>query len=344
MLVSPYILPAGNSVRVVMTKVLIALLPGIAAYAWFFGPGIWVSLLLCSALGLLFEALAVGLRGYPLKPFLGDGSVLVTAWLLALSLPTLAPWWLYVVGMLFAVIVAKHLYGGLGQNPFNPAMVGFAVLMVSFPAHMTHWPGPVGLVSHTPDLAEAFRLVFAGPGAAGPDAYTSATPLDTLRTQVKMGASVAATMQQPTFGYLSGKGAEAVVLLYLLGGLFLLGQRIVSWHIPLAFLATLAAGAGLMQLYDAGRFAGPLFHLMSGGAMLGAFFILTDPVSACTTPRGKLIYGALAGLITVLIRNFGSFPEGVAFAVLLMNMAAPFLDTRTQPRVFGQVDEKPPET
>ncbi|MCU0841074.1 MAG: RnfABCDGE type electron transport complex subunit D [Thiobacillaceae bacterium] len=332
---SPHTVLAGNSVRLVMLKVLVALIPGIVAHAWFFGPGIWVSLLLCTLLGVAFEALALLMRGYPLKPFLSDGSTVVTAWLLALSMPTLAPWWLYAVGMLFAILVAKHLYGGLGQNLFNPAMIGFAVLLVSFPVYMTQWPAPVELASHTPDLIESFDLVFAGQGAVSPDAYTTATPLDLLRTQRLAGDEVGGIMAQPAFGVVGGTGHEMVVLMYLLGGLLLLNYRLITWHIPVAFLGTIAVTAGVLQFLDPTNHPDPLFHLTSGGAMLAAFFILTDPVSASATPRGKLIYAGLAGFLVVMIRNYGGYPDGVAFTVLIANMAVPFIDAYTQPRVFG---------
>ncbi len=332
---SPPILTTHASVRSIMFKVLAALLPGILAHAWIFGPGIWVSLLLCTFFAWLFEALALAMRNYPLRPFLGDGSVLVTAWLLALSLPTLAPWWIYAVGMLFAVLVAKHLYGGLGQNLFNPAMVGYAVLIVSFPVHMTQWPAPMDLAGHTPDLLESFDLVFAGQGAVSPDAYTAATPLDSLRTHVRAGGDASAILAAPQFGNFGARGHEMVALMYLLGGLLLLNYRVITWHIPVAFLASLTLTATALHFWDASRHAGPLFHLVAGGSMLGAFFILTDPVSASATPRGKLIYAALTGFLTVLIRTFGGYPDGVAFSVLIMNMAVPFIDAYNQPRVFG---------
>jgi H+/Na+-translocating ferredoxin:NAD+ oxidoreductase subunit D len=343
MIGSPQIVAGNNSVRLVMGKVLAALVPGVIAHAWFFGPGIWVSLILCSVFALAFEALALLMRGYPLGTFLTDGSVLVTAWLLALSLPTLAPWWIYGVGAFFAVVVAKHLYGGLGQNLFNPAMVGYAVLIISFPVYMTQWVAPMEMATYTPDLAQSFDIVFAGQGAVSPDAYTAATPLDTLRTMVRSGGSVTGAMAQPVIGFLGGKGGEFVALMYLLGGLLLYWGRLVTWHIPMAFLAGIALTAEGLHLAAPESHAGALFHLMTGGAMLGAFFIATDPVSASTTPRGKLIYAGLAGFLTVVIRNFGGYPDGVAFSILLMNVAVPFIDAYTQPRVFGQPDREGPQ-
>jgi electron transport complex protein RnfD len=323
-----------------MQLVMLALLPGIAAHWWLFGPGILVSLLLCSLFAIGFETLALLMRNQPIRPHLEDNTALVTAWLLALSMPTLAPWWLYLVGIFFAIIVAKHFYGGMGQNLFNPAMVGFAVLILSFPVQMTQWPAPAALAAHVPSLAESFDLVFAGQGALSVDAYTSATPLDSLKTQLRAGTAFDDITSQAIFGHIGGSGGEIVALMFLAGGLLLLGLRLITWHIPVAFLAAVALTAGAIQLIEPGQQAGVLFHLAAGGAMLGAFFIATDPVTAASTPRGKLIYAAGAGFLTVVIRVYGNFPDGVAFAVLLMNIAAPLIDLYTQPRVFGQTGKK----
>ena len=341
---SPFTLLSNNSVTAVMLKVMAALIPATIAHAWFFGPGIWVSLFVCGVLGILFESMLLLLRGMPLGPFLKDGSVLVTAWLLALSLPTLAPWWLYALGMIFAVVIAKHLYGGLGQNLFNPAMVGYAALIVSFPVYMTQWPGPIGVIDHGITLGEAFDLVFAGQGSISPDAYTAATALDTFKTQIRLGKPMEDILAMPAFGWMGGRGQEIVALMYLCGGLLLVANRVITWHIPTAFLGGVALTAGGLYLLDPSLHLSPLVHLLSGGVMLGAFFIATDPVTAATTPKGKLIYAGLAGLLTVLIRDFGGYPDGVAFSILLMNVAAPFIDTYTQPRVFGHAasgKEKP---
>jgi len=339
MIGSPYTL-GRNSTSAIMLKVMLALIPGIVAHAWLFGPGIWVSLLLCSAFAIGFEALMLLMRGMPLKPFLSDNTALLTAWLLALSLPTLAPWWLYAIGIGIAIVVAKQLYGGIGQNLFNPAMVGYAALIVSFPVYMTQWAAPVALADHALTLWDAFDVVFAGQGSISADAYTSATVLDTWKTQARLSAPTESILSQPIFGWAGGKGYEIVALMYLAGGLLLFWNKLITWHIPLAFLLGLAATAGVLHLIDPTQHASPLLHLFSGGAMLGAFFIATDPVSAASTPRGKLIYAAMAGLLTAVIRGFGSFPDGVAFAVLLMNMCVPFIDDFTQPRVFGHARKR----
>ncbi len=332
----PYV-TGSSSVSTIMLKVLLALLPAVAAYVLLFGPAILIGIALASATALACEAFMLRLRRYPIKPFLLDGSALVTAWLLALAIPPLAPWWLVVVGTAFAIVVAKQLYGGLGSNLFNPAMVGYAVMIISFPAQMTQWQAPHALASLHLSFLQELQYMFGGtlPDGAKLDAVTMATPLDTLRTQLKLGHSVETIRQMPIFGAFSGKGSETVAWCYLAGGLLLWQQRVITWHIPAAFLATLALAAGAFYLHDPAHFAPPWFHLMSGGAMLGAFFIATDPVTGATTPKGKLIFGAGIGLLTYIIRAFGNFPDGVAFAVLLMNICVPLIDAYTQPRVFG---------
>jgi len=332
----PYLLK-NASVQRVMLQVLAALLPGIAAYVWIFGPIILVQLALATATALAAEAAMLKLREKPLGLFLGDGSAIVTAWLIALTFPPLSPWWLIVTGTLFAIVVAKHLYGGLGQNPFNPAMVAFAVCIVSFPALMSQWPS-VGLQV---SFADQVAVVFAQMPHL--DALSGATPLDTLKTTLKLeegSVSVAQLLaDQTVYGFFAGRGWEWVTAAYLLGGLFLLWRGIISWQAPLAFIAGLSLLAGGLWLYHPAQFANPLFHLFSGGAMLGAWFIVTDPVSGCTTPKGKLIFGFSAGVLAYVIRVFGGYPDGVAFAVLLMNICVPLIDHYTQPAIFGMKDK-----
>ncbi|MBS1191633.1 MAG: Electron transport complex, RnfABCDGE type, subunit [Rhodocyclaceae bacterium] len=327
---SPYLLKEA-SVQRVMLKVLTALLPGITAYVWFFGPAVLVQIGLATATALAAEAVMLKVRGKPVTMFLADLSAVVTAWLIALTFPPIVPWWLTVAGTLFAIVIAKQLYGGLGQNPFNPAMIAFAVSIVSFPALMSQWPGAGG------DFAAQLQVIFGL--APRVDGLTSATPLDALKTALKLGgehANVAGVLADGTvYGLVAGRGWEWVSLGYLLGGLWLVQQRVITWHIPTAFLAAIAAIAGALWLWQPAAFASPLFHLLAGGAMLGAFFIATDPVTAATTPRGKLIFAAGAGLLTYLIRVFGGYPDGVAFAVLLMNICVPLIDMYTQPPVFG---------
>lgn len=333
---SPYVTNAP-SVSMIMLKVLLALVPAIIAYVWVFGGGILITLVLASATALASEALVLKWRNRPIKPFLLDGSALLTAWLLALSLPPLSPWWLVVVGTAFAIVVAKQLYGGLGYNLFNPAMVGYAVLLISFPVLMTHWPAPLELADIKLSFAEQAQYIFGSVLPAGMqlDAVSMATPLDYLKTQLTLHHQVQEISTSEQFGYLGAKGTELVVIAYLLGGLYLLQQRIISWHLPTAFLVVLSAMSGAFYLADASQFANPTFHLFTGASMLGAFFIITDPVSGPTTPRGKLFFAAGVAVLTYLIRVYGGYPDGVAFSVLLMNMCVPLIDAWTQPRVFG---------
>ncbi|PKO26184.1 MAG: electron transport complex subunit RsxD [Betaproteobacteria bacterium HGW-Betaproteobacteria-8] len=333
---SPY-LTAAPSVTSIMLKVMLALVPGIAAYIWVFGGGILVTLTLASLTAILAEVLMLKLRERPVRPFVTDGSALVTAWLLALALPPLAPWWLIVLGTAIAIVVAKQLYGGLGYNPFNPAMVGYAALLISFPLLMTSWPAPLALAEVKLGFVEQMHFIFSGalPAGAALDAVTSATPLDYLKTQLTLNHGLQDIVQAPIFGMMGGQGVELIAAAYLLGGLYLIQQRIITWHLPTAFLAAMAIIAGIFYLADASRFADPAFHLFSGATMLCAFFIITDPVSGPTTPKGKLIFAAGIGLMTYLIRVYGGYPDGVAFAVIFFNICVPLIDAYTQPRVFG---------
>jgi len=335
MIHSPYIRKPA-SVQQVMLTVLLALMPGIAAYVWQVGAGILVNLLLASVVALAAEALMLRLRKRPVMRTLGDLSALVTAWLVALCLPTIVPWWLTTLAVLVAIVAAKHLYGGLGQNPFNPAMVAYCTMIVAYPALMSQWP-PAGQL----DFATQLELILGG--VRNLDAITGATALDALRTGLRTGAGDVATLlqQQQAFGALGGRGWEWVAAGYLLGGLFLLARGVITWHMPSAFIVALTVIAGLFWLAHPEQYASPLFHLASGGAMLAAFFIVTDPVSGATTPRGKLLFAAGVAIIAYLIRNFGAYPEGIAFAVLLMNMCVPLIDMKTQPRVFGHRGDRP---
>jgi electron transport complex protein RnfD len=328
---SPHVLKPA-SVRSVMLKVLAALLPGIVAYVWFFGAAILVQLALASVTALVAEALILKARGKPVMLFLTDGSALVTAWLVALTFPPIAPWWLTVCGVLVAIVIAKHLYGGLGQNPFNPAMVAFCTMIVAYPQLMSQWPR-----AEFNALGPLLQAIFGSDRQL--DAIVMATPLDALRTVLRdpeQRATIAGILgSHASFGNIGGRGWEWVAAGYLLGGLWLLQQRLITWHVPVAFIVTLALIAAAFNIANPDRFVGANFHLFTGGAMLGAFFIATDPVSGATTPLGKLIFAAGAALLTWLIRSFGAYPDGMAFAILLMNLFVPLIDMGTQPKVFG---------
>jgi electron transport complex protein RnfD len=321
------------AINKVMFQVCLALLPALAAHAWLFGWGILFNVTIAVTVALLSEAAVLQLRARPIAPALLDGSAVVTALLLAIALPPLAPWWLTTVGVAFAIIFAKQLYGGLGFNPFNPAMVGYVLLLIAFPREMTSWLSPAELRDTGLTLGMTASAVFDS-GAI--DTLSGATPLDTLKTRLGMGVALEQIMAAPLFGQLGGRGWELVNAMILLGGLWLLFKRVITWHVPVAMLGSLFLIAGLFHLLHPQAYASPLFHLFAGGGMLGAFFIATDPVTGATSNRGRLLFGAGVGLLVFIIRSWGGYPDGVAFAVLLMNMVAPTIDYYTRPRVFGQ--------
>ncbi|MDR2688845.1 MAG: RnfABCDGE type electron transport complex subunit D [Azoarcus sp.] len=323
------------SIRRVMLTVLVALIPGIVAYVYQVGAGILVNLSIATVVALVAEAGVLWLRAKPVWVALTDGSAVVAAWLVALTLPSIVPWWLTVTAILVAIVGVKHLYGGLGQNPFNPAMAAYCTMIVAYPALMSQWPA----AGHT-DFLPQLHLILGG--SRDIDGVTGATALDALRTGLRNSQTVNNVLNNDIFGVVGGRGWEWIALAYLVGGLFLLARRTITWHQPVGFIAGLGLIATVSWLIQPERFASPLFHLASGGAMLASFFIVTDPVSGATTPWGKFIFAFCVGLLAWLIRVFGVYPEGVAFAVLLMNLFVPLIDMKTQPAVFGYRDRKRP--
>jgi Na+-translocating ferredoxin:NAD+ oxidoreductase subunit D len=305
----------------VMKMVLLATLPGIAALVWVFGAGVLVNLVIASIVALASEAAILALRGRPVAFYLKDYSALLTAFLLAIALPPYTPWWVVAIGASFAIVIAKQLYGGLGYNPFNPAMAAYVILLISLPVQMTQWGAPFN--TEPMGLIDALASNLMG----SVDALTSATPLDALKQGIGDPAML--------FGTIGGYGWEWVNAAFLLGGLYLLARGIFTWHAPISMLLALAGMAFLFPNEAQGRIDSMLFHLFSGASMFGAFFIITDPVSSATTPRGKIIFGAAIGLLVYAIRHWGNYPDAVAFAVMLLNLAAPFIDQYTQPRTYG---------
>lgn len=318
----------GNHTRKVMQQVLVATLPGVFALTWLYGFGTLINLLWACVVALGFEAAMLSLRKRPVRFFLEDYSALVTAVLLALALPPYSPWWLTFIACGFAIVFGKQLYGGLGQNPFNPAMVGYVVVLICFPLQMSTWPVP-----HATGLQDGLQQIL-GIGAL-PDGWSQATALDALKTNRSL-TQAELWAQNPAFGRFGGAGAEAVNLAFLSGGLYLLYRHIFSWHAPVGMLGALFIMSLLFWNGSGSDSNGsPLFHLLSGATMLGAFFIVTDPVSGATSNLGRLIFGAGVGILTYVIRAWGGYPDGVAFAVLLMNLAAPTIDYYTRPRTYG---------
>jgi electron transport complex protein RnfD len=315
------------------------LTPAALAHSWFFGVGIWINFAVLLIVCLLTEAIMLRLRNRPPQPALRDGSAWVTASLLAFAMPPLLPWWVPALAAMSAMVLGKHLYGGLGRNLFNPAMVGYAVVLLSFPVNMTQWlPPAMGDLDyeHLGPLATArYSLTGTLPPDVTVDAVTRATPLDLVRSGLDSMRTFREIRGGPLFGDFGGRGWEWVSNLVALGGLYLLYTRVIRWHIPVAMMAGVLAPATLFHLLDTSRYASPGFHLFSGATVLGAFFIATDPVSAASSERGRLIYGLGIGILTYVIRTWGGYPDGVAFAVLLMNASVPLIDRYTRPSVYG---------
>ena len=301
-----------------MTRVLLATLPGLLALMWFYGWGVLINLILSASTALIVEAGVARLRRQPLQPTLSDGSALVSATLLAAALPPYCPWWLTLTAIASGLLLGKHLYGGVGKNPFNPAMLGFALVIVMFPQPMTQWP------AHGMDLLAAVQQVFT-PGQA-PDAWVQATALDSLRINKSLTIDEL-FVANPAFGHLGGHGVEWVNMAFLVGGLFLLQRRVFDWHAPVGMLVSLLV-VSLLCWNGSGSdsHGSPLFHLLSGATMLGAFFIITEPVSGAKSPLARVLFGVGVGLLTYLIRTWGGYPDGIAFAVLLMNLCVPALE------------------
>lgn len=329
----------GRIMAIVMATLMPATLFGLVEFGW---PA--VNLFVVSIVSaLIVEAGCLAMAGKPLKPSLADGSAVLTAWLLALSLPPWAPWWIAAFGVAFALVFGKHIFGGIGQNVFNPAMLARTMLLISFPVEMTAWVAPHPIhAAGSPGFLEGLTITFHGIDYL--DAVTSASALGhakTLMTSMpgqSMSDIVASSFHPLTaaIGLTAGSLGETSAFLFLAGGLVLLYLRIISWHIPVAMLGTVALLSGIFHELDPVHFAPPLFHLLSGGLMLGAFFIATDPVTSPVSPRGRLIFGAGCGVLVVVIRQWAGYPEGVAFAVLLMNAATPMIDHYIRPRIFGR--------
>lgn len=335
---APHITPSG-SVRRMMQRVLKALIPAAIAHVYFFGPGLIFNIIVVGGTAIGAEAAMLRLRGLPLRPFLLDFSALVAAVLLAFALPPLTPWWVSATGAIFAIVVAKHLYGGLGHNPFNPAMAAYVVLLVSFPVAMTSWLPPLNVdigISH-PSFGESLFYLFTGhlPDGQAIDAITAASPLDETRNQLAQAKTYTEIKNGPLFGNFAGKGWEWIGIYSAFGGLWLLYKGVIRWQIPVFMLLGLFVTAAVMYLLNPGAYVPSGFHLFAGATLFGAFFIATDPVTAPVSPLGMKIYGAGIGILVYVIRTWGGFPDGVAFAVLFMNMTTPLIDHYTRPRVYG---------
>ena len=316
---SPHV-HGGDSIEKNMYGVLIALVPTFIFSIVFFGLGAILVTLTSVAACLVFEYV---IQKYLMKqrPTIWDGSAIITGVLLAFNLPSSLPLWIVVIGALVAIGIGKMSFGGLGNNIFNPALVGRVFLLISFPVQMTTWPVPNGF--------------------ATADAVTGATPLALVKEAVKNGqavgdtlSSVGITTSNLILVNIGGSLGEVAAIGLLLGFAYMLIRKIISWHIPVAIFATVIVFSGILNLADPAQFAGPVFHLFTGGLMLGAIFMATDYVTSPMTHKGMLIYGVGIGLLTVIIRVFGAYPEGMSFAILIMNGFTPLINRYCKPRRF----------
>ena len=329
-----------NSAGRVMATVMLALAPATLFGFWLYGwPAIYLWIVTVAS-AMLGEAFCLRLLERRAVPVLFDGSAILTGWLLALSLPPWAPWWIGVFGGLFATILGKQVFGGLGQNLFNPAMVARVALLISFPLQMTAWVAPLPLFSAgAPGAIDGLLILFKGVPPAF-DAVASASLLGFAKTEMSRGIDLVQALAhapaQTWLGNRPGSLGETAAWLIAGGGVALMFLRIISWHIPLAMLAGVAVPAAILHAVDPGHYLDAGTQLLSGGAMLGAFFIATDYVTSPNTPRGQLIFGAGCGLLTWVIRTWAGYPEGVAFAVLLMNSLTPIIDSYVKPRIYGR--------
>ncbi|KAA6335696.1 Electron transport complex protein RnfD [termite gut metagenome] len=314
-----------DTIRKNMYGVLIALAPALIVSFIYFGLGALIVTATSVSACVFFEWV---IGKYILKKAnttVGDGSAIITGVLLACNLPSNLPIWIVIIGALFAIGVCKMSFGGLGNNPFNPALAGRVFLLLSFPVQMTTWPEIGQLTSYL-------------------DAQTTATPLAIMKG-VLNGAPNVSLSQLPDalsvfIGQNSGSLGEVSIAALLLGLVYMLWKKIITWHIPLSVLATVFAFTGIMHIANPGIYASPVIHLLSGGLMLGAVFMATDYVTSPMSKNGMLIYGVCIGLLTVIIRLFGAYPEGISFAILIMNAFTPLINTYCKPKRFGEVAKK----
>jgi electron transport complex protein RnfD len=309
---------SGETTEQLMRAVIYSLLPACGVAVYFFGMPALVVLLIATLGCVATEVVFQRLMGQPVT--IGDGSAVITGILLALNLPPTSPWWMTLFGAVVAIGIGKQIFGGLGYNLFNPALVARVVLLISFPVHMTKWTLPTPLGS-------------------GLDAVTAATPLGEWKTAVMLTGKLPESMQGGYLDYLLGNMpgcvGEVSALALLLGAAYLFRRKILTWHIPLSYVGSVVILSGAFWLADPSKYPNPVFHLLTGGLVLGAFYMATDMVTTPVSPRGMVLFGVGCGVLTVLIRLFGGYPEGVSFAILLMNAATPLIDRYFRPRTFG---------
>lgn len=322
----------------IMRQVIIALLPaagwGILMFGW---PALYLTVVTIAS-ALLFEAFCLKLKGVTAAPYLYDGSAILSGLLVAMTLPPWAPWWIGVVGSAIAIILGKQVYGGLGQNLFNPAMLARVALLISFPIEMTTWVN-VDPLLFGPGLIDSFKITFSG--LSNMDGITGATTLGAVKTGFSLHQTLPALLNDYSsilafIGWERGSLGETSTLLILAGGLWLMRKGVIQWQIPASLLVTIALLASVFHLLDPQHYLGPWVHLNSGAVMLVAFFIATDYVTSPNTPLGQIIFGTGCGLLIYIIRTWGGYPEGTGFAILLMNAATPLIDHYIRPRIYGR--------
>ena len=315
---SPHV-HSGDSTKKIMYRVVYAMIPALIWSVFVFGLDALRVTLIAVAACLAFEFI---IQKYLLKikPMISDGSALITGILLAFNVPSNIPWWIIIIGSLAAIGIGKLSFGGLGNNIFNPALVGRVFLLISFPVQMTSWP--VNKQS-------------------GIDALTSATPLGIIKEGITNGtpvSEISAKLPATTdmlFGNIGGSLGEISAILLILGGLYMLLKKVITWHIPVSIIVTVALVATIFWLNNPSVYINPVYHILTGGLMLGAIFMATDMVSSPMNPKGQIIYGIGIGLITISIRLFGAYPEGISFAILIMNAVTPLINTYVKPKRFG---------
>lgn len=329
-----------TSINHIMMRVVFALIPATAFGLFCFGfPAINLFFVTVVS-AIMFEAICLSFAQRPVASTLMDGSALLSGWLVAMTLPPFAPWWIGVMGSAFAIILGKHVYGGLGQNLFNPAMLARVALLISFPIEMTTWANVSPLFfPHSPDILDSWRITFSG--VTPTDAMTGATTLGYIKTEFSQNRLLGDIMQNVSnvanvLGWTRGSLGETSTLLLAGGGIWLIRQNIISWHIPASLLGTVFLLSTVFYVIDSTHYVSPLVHLSSGALCCTAFFIATDYVTSPNTSNGQLVFGVGCGLLIFVIRTWGAYPEGAGFAVLLMNSATPLIDHYIKPRIYGR--------
>lgn len=321
---SPHV-HTDESIKKIMFTVVYAMVPAMLVSLYFFGLDavrvIGISVIACVVVEYLIQKYLI--KG---DITINDGSAIVTGVLLAFNVPANLPTWIIVVGAIVSIGIAKMAFGGIGKNPFNPALVGRVFLLISFPAQMTSWPLPKPLF-----------------GEIITDSITGATPLGLLKEGQMAGKTIEQIMSDPNMpdyiqrmiGFQTGSLGEMSAIALLIGALFMFFRKAITWHIPVSYLLSAMIFAGIFWLVDPTHYADPFFHLITGGLMLGIFYMATDMVSSPMAPKGQIVFGIGCGVLTMLIRLWGAYPEGVSFAILIMNAFAPLINKAFKPQRFG---------